>query len=98
MIVGFADRGTEDIYDGTNSRKARKTCPKHIWATARRRLSSLDAATSPADLAAVPSHRLEKLRGDRKEQHSIAINMQWRICFRWTDQGPAEVEITDYHD
>ena len=98
MIVSFADRGTEDIYDGTSSRKARNTCPKDIWSTACRRLSSLDAATSLADLAAVPSHRLEKLRGDRKGQHSIAINMQWRICFRWTEHGPAEVTITDYHD
>lgn len=98
MIVSFADDGTEDIYDGTNSRKARRTCPREIWATARRWLASLDATTSLQDLAAVPSHRLEKLRGDRKGQHSIAINMQWRICFRWTDRGPAEVEITDYHD
>lgn len=98
MIVSFADRGTEDIYDGTNSRKARQTCPKDIWATARRRLSSLEAATSLEDLAAVPGHRLKKLRGDRRGQHAIAINIQWRICFRWTSQGPAEVEITDYHD
>lgn len=97
MIVSFADRGTEDVYDGTNSRRARKTCPKEIWTTARRRLSALDAATGLDDLSAVPGHRLEKLRGDRQGQYSIAVNMQWRICFRWTDRGATDVGITDYH-
>lgn len=98
MILSFRNRGTEHVYDGRNSRKARRTCPRELWTTARRRLSALDAATSLEDLAAVPSHRLKKLRGDRKEQYAIAINMQWRICFRWTDRGPADVEIIDYHD
>ena len=49
------------------------------------------------DLAALPSNRLEKLRGDRAGRHSIRINAQWRICFRWTEDGPSEVEIVDYH-
>ena len=49
------------------------------------------------DLAALPSNRLEALRGDRAGQHSIRINTQWRICFRWTDDGPCDVEIVDYH-
>lgn len=97
MIVSFADSGTEDIWQGENSKRARKTCPRGVWNTASRRLDALEAATSLEDLAAIPSHRLEKLRGDRKGQHSVSINMQYRICFRWTERGPAEVEIVDYH-
>lgn len=57
----------------------------------------LDAAETLADLRVPPGNRLEKLVGDRVGQHSIRINQQWRICFRWTDAGPEDVEITDYH-
>ena len=57
----------------------------------------LDAAETLADLAVPPGNRLEKLAGDRAGQHSIRINRQRRICFRWTDAGPGDVEITDYH-
>jgi proteic killer suppression protein len=57
----------------------------------------LDAATDLRDLRALPGNRLEALAGDRKGQHSIRINDQWRVCFRWTAQGPTEVEIVDYH-
>jgi toxin HigB-1 len=57
----------------------------------------LDAAETLADLRVPPGNRLEKLAGDRAGQHSIRINQQWRICFRWTDAGPEDVEITDYH-
>ena len=57
----------------------------------------LDAAETLADLRVPPGNRLEKLTGDRAGQHSIRINQQWRICFRWTDAGPEDVEITDYH-
>ena len=62
-----------------------------------RRLVLLDSAESLGDLAALPSNRLEVLRGDRAGQHSIRINAQWRVCFRWTDEGPCEVEIVDDH-
>ncbi|MDE2877069.1 MAG: type II toxin-antitoxin system RelE/ParE family toxin [Gemmatimonadota bacterium] len=62
-----------------------------------RRLALLDSAKTLADLAALPSNRLEALRGDRVGQYSIRINVQWRICFRWTDDGPCDVEIVDYH-
>jgi proteic killer suppression protein len=62
-----------------------------------RRLDRLDQATTLADLAGLPSNRLERLRGDRKGQHSIRINDQWRICFIWEDDGPHAVEIVDYH-
>ena len=61
------------------------------------RLQRLLAATGLNDLRLPPSHRLEALRGDRRGQHSIRINDQWRVCFSWTDQGAMEVEVTDYH-
>ena len=60
-------------------------------------LTLLDSAEVLGDLAALPSNRLEALRGDRSGQHSIGINTQWRICFRWTDDGPREVTMLDYH-
>ncbi len=66
-------------------------------AVASRKLDMLDAAVSLDDLRQPPSNYLEALSGDRKGQHSIRINRQWRICFVWTDAGPADVEIVDYH-
>ena len=60
-------------------------------------LDLLDSATSLGDLQAPPGNRLERLKGNRREQHSIRINDRYRICFVWTDPGPANVEITDYH-
>ena len=64
---------------------------------AEKRLEILDAAESLKDLAALPGNRLEALTGDRAGQHSIRINKQWRICFEWSDSGPENVEIVDYH-
>lgn len=96
-IVSFGNRGTEDVFDGTSTKSARRICPQTLWRSARRKLDQLDAATRLADLGFPPSNRLEALKGDRKGQHSIRINDQYRICFRWTDSGPAEVEIVDYH-
>jgi len=64
---------------------------------ALRKLLILDAADALIDLRVPPGNRLEKLRGDRAGQYSIRINQQWRICFRWTDAGPEDVEIVDYH-
>ena len=64
---------------------------------ARRKLDMLDAATSLIDLRSPPGNRLEALKGKRAGQHSIRINDQYRICFRWSDEGPADVEIVDYH-
>lgn len=62
-----------------------------------RRLTLLANAESLADLAVLPSNRLEPLRGDRAGQYSIRINTQWRVCFRWESDGPSDVEIVDYH-
>ena len=68
-----------------------------ILRVALRKLTILDAAVSLGDLRSPPANRLEALKGDRRGQHSIRINDQWRICFTWTDTGPEDVEIVDYH-
>jgi proteic killer suppression protein len=96
-IVSFSDTGTEDIFEGEDSRKARRTCPAPLWNVARRKLDQLNAATRLADLRLPPSNYLELLKGDRAGHHSIRINQQYRVCFHWTDSGPSDVEIVDYH-
>lgn len=97
MIVSFADRGTEDIFNRKPSKKARGVCPQSVHKVAARKLDMLDSATNLQDLRVPPGNRLEALLGDRAGQHSIRINEQYRICFTWTKAGPMEVEITDYH-
>ena len=97
MIRSFADRSTEDVFDGVNSAAARKTCPQALWPIARRKLDQIDSADELADLRVPPGNRLELLRGDRSGQHSIRINDQYRVCFRWSAEGPEGVEIVDYH-
>lgn len=97
MIVTFEGGGTEDVFDGRDTRRARRMCPHAIWRVARRKLDMLDSAVVLSDLAIPPGNRLERLTGDRSGQHSIRINDQYRICFVWTDTGPGEVEIADYH-
>jgi proteic killer suppression protein len=97
VIVNFADRGTEDVFDGKNTAAARKKCPIRIWPVAQRKLDQIDSATELSDLAIPPGNRLEALSGKREGQHSIRINDQYRICFIWTMSGPVDVEITDYH-
>ncbi len=97
MIVTFQDKGTEDIYNGENTKEARRTCPESLWKVAGRKLDQLDSVTTLSELNIPPGNRLEALTGARKEQHSIRINDQYRICFVWTDSGPDKVEITDYH-
>lgn len=92
MIKSYRDKKTEDFAGGK--------FVKHFQGfrrQAEKRLEILDAAESLADLAALPSNRLEALRGVRAGQHSIRINRQWRICFEWPADGPENVEITDYH-
>lgn len=97
MIVTFADRGTKDVFNGRNTPSARRACPHSLWRLAFRKLEQLDSAISLQDLRLPPGNKLEVLKGDRKGQHSIRINERYRICFRWTDSGPKEVEIVDYH-
>ncbi len=97
MIRSFADSGTEDIFNGTDTRAARRTCPKSLWPTARRKLDQLNRVRDLAELAIPPGNRLEGLRGNRAGQHSIRINEQYRVCFRWENGYADQVEITDYH-
>jgi toxin HigB-1 len=93
MIRNFKSPETAKIFNREYSRKL----PTDIQRVAARKLVMLDAATTLNDLRIPPGNRLEALSGDRQGQHSIRINDQWRICFIWTDAGPTEVEITDYH-
>lgn len=97
MIRSFAGPGTRDIFDGNDSKVARKTCPVVLWSVARRKLDQLNQAEALRDLRAPPGNRLERLRGDREAQHSIRINERYRVCFAWTEDGPEQVEIVDYH-
>ena len=97
MIVTFKDKGTEDIFNGKSTKAARKACPMSIWKVAVRKLDQLDSVTFLKELHLPPGNQLETLSGDRKGQHSIRINDQYRICFVWSDFGPNEVEIVDYH-
>ena len=93
MIIGFASKETEKVWRGDVSRRL----PRDIQQVALRKLFMLDKAQSLIDLRIPPANRLEALKNDRKGQHSIRINDQWRICFAWTNNGPDAVEIVDYH-
>jgi proteic killer suppression protein len=92
VIKSFRSRDTEQLHKREPVRRF-----KAIERVALRKLRQLDAATQLRDLAAPPGNRLEALRGNRKGQHSIRINDQWRICFVWRSGDAYEVEITDYH-
>ena len=93
MLRSFRDKDTEAVWQRRRSRKLDPSLQRAAW----RKLAMLDAAETLADLRIPPGNRLEKLAGDRAGQHSIRVNQQWRVCFRWTDAGPEGVEITDYH-
>lgn len=97
MIVAFKDQGTEDIFYGQDTQRARRVCSEPLWPIAARKLDQLDSAVALSELRIPPGNRLEALTGDRKGQHSIRINDRYRICFVWTDSGPDEAEIVDYH-
>jgi proteic killer suppression protein len=97
MIVSFKDKGTEDIFNGENTKAARKTCPESLWKVAARKLDQLDSVITLNELRVPPGNRLEALTSNRKGQHSIRINDQYRICFVWAASGPDKVEIVDYH-
>ena len=93
----FENQGTADVFNGVNSKAARKVCPSMVHANARRKLALLNTAHELNDLRTPPGNRLEALHGNREGQHAIRINDPYRICFRWTQDGPANVEIVDYH-
>lgn len=93
MIRSFKDRVTQTVFNG----ECPRGLPADIFKVARRKLEAVNAAARLQDLRVPPSNRLELLKGDRKGQYSIRINDQWRVCFRWTDEGAVDVEIVDYH-
>ncbi|KIZ35331.1 MULTISPECIES: type II toxin-antitoxin system RelE/ParE family toxin [Rhodopseudomonas] len=94
MIVGFRGKFAQAIL---SERRAPKGFPPDLLSVARRKLVQLNNAAALLDLAAPPGNRLEPLKGDLRGRHSIRINDQWRVVFRWTPAGPDEVDIVDYH-
>ena len=92
MVRSFRDAEAEKLFHDEFSKKYRA-----IERTAQRKLTMLDEAENLQDLALLPGTRLESLKGDRKEQHSIRINDQYRVCFTWADGNADDVEIVDYH-
>ncbi|MFC1661247.1 type II toxin-antitoxin system RelE/ParE family toxin [Gemmatimonadota bacterium] len=93
MIKSFRDRDTERLYRRESVRKF----GAGVQRVALRKLRMLDAATILEDLRVPPGNRLEKLKSDREGQHSIRVNQQWRVCFRWRSGDAFDVEIVDYH-
>ena len=93
MIQSFADGETERIWSGLRSRRL----PTDIQGVALRKLRMLNSARVLNDLRIPPANRLEALKGERTGQHSVRIYRQWRICFVWTQGGPRDVEVVDYH-
>ncbi len=91
-IRSFQCADTEALYEGKSPKRFR-----NIESVAERKLQMLDDAIELRDLASPPGNRLEALKNDRKGQHSIRVNDQWRVCFVWTENGPKNVEIVDYH-
>ena len=96
MIASFADRATEALFHGETG-KSIKRIPSDIRKVAVRKLDMVNAAHELQDLQAPPGNRLEALKGDLRGKHSIRINDQWRIVFRWRDGASHDVEIDDYH-
>ena len=97
MIRSFRNQQTEAVFDGVGNKKATRVLPLTLWKVAGRKLDLLNRATTLDSLAVPPNNRLEALKGDRKGQHSIRINDQYRICFQWVENNAHDVEITDYH-
>ncbi len=95
-IQSFGDDRTEKIFLGVKDKEVSKF-PPDVLKIAERKLDMVEAAAAIQDLASPPANRLEKLKGSKKEFWSIRINDQWRIIFKWLDDGPHEVEIIDYH-
>jgi proteic killer suppression protein len=97
VIRSFHDKGTEDVFHGRATKAARKTLPSNLLRVAQRNLDQLNQAAVLDDLRVPPGNQLEALKADRRGQHAIRVNDQFRVCFVWTETGPERVEITDYH-
>lgn len=97
MILSFRNQQSEDVFNGNRNKRAAKVLPLHLWDVAGRKLDQINRAAELTTLEQPPGNRLEALKGDRKGQHSIRINDQYRICFQWAEDGARDVEVTDYH-
>jgi proteic killer suppression protein len=97
VIRSFRNKGTEDIFNGINSKDARKTCPQSLWKIATRKLDQIDSVVELDELRVPPNNKLKALSRERQGQYSIRINDQYRICFNWSTLGSENIEITDYH-
>jgi toxin HigB-1 len=97
MIISFADEETQDIYDNIRSKKSRKRLSIDLFRVAQRKLDMIDSASDIKDLKSPPSNHLEVLKGNLKGMHSIRVNAQYRVVFKWTTKGAEKVKITDYH-
>jgi proteic killer suppression protein len=97
VIRSFASAATEDLFNGIVSKRARRACPEALWEVVARKLTQLNRVKDLRELSVPPGNRLEALRGNRSGQHSIRINDQYRICFRWENGYADDVEVTDYH-
>jgi len=96
VIRSFADETTADLFRERNSRAARRV-PRDLWRAAQRKMKASDVATRLDDLTVPAGNRLEKLRGDRAGRHSIRLNDQFRVTFRWEEGDAHEVRVEDYH-
>lgn len=96
MIASFKDSATEAIFHGEGGKSIRRI-PPPIRSSAARNLDLLNAAAQLSDLLAPPGNRREALKGDQQEKHSVRVNDQWRVVFRWDSGDAHDVEITDYH-
>jgi toxin HigB-1 len=93
VLRSFRDKDTEAVWERRRSRRLDAVTQRAAW----RKLAMIDAAEVLGDLGVPPGNRLEKLAGNRAGQHSVRVNRQWRICFRWSEGGAEDVEIVDYH-
>ena len=96
MIRSFGDETTADLFRERNTRAARRI-PRDLWRSAQRKLKALDAAARLSDLTIPAGNRLERLKGDQEGRHSIRINDQYRVTFRWEEGHGLEVRVEDYH-
>jgi len=96
VIAGFETEGTADVFNGSDTKAARKTCPKELWNVARRRLDAINLALTLGDLAS-PGANLEKLKGNLAGFYSIRINEKYRVIFKFADGMSQRVQIIDYH-
>ena len=97
MIQSFKNQATEDLFNGKATKAALKLIPRNLWTIVSRKLDQIDSVVRLNELRVPPGNHLEALKKDRQGQHSIRINDQYRVCFKWTESGPKDVEVADHH-